>query len=347
MPIESAHELLHRKREVATRTRRRLSDDLFAFGDNERLELVFDLEMHLAFLGEALRLGVPQLFSEYATWTTQLLQTAGGDIDQLESCLDAIEAELRSTGTGGWLDEMQMVLTEARSRMRTDLPIVESHLRADNPHCALATAFLDACLHLRRATAVAMVKDAAERGIPVDDIYLHVITPAMRELGRMWHLNQVTIGQEHYCTAVAQMVMAQLFPAIFDGDRRPLGRVVSVCVAGELHEIGARMVADLFEMNGWDTVFLGSDVPKSSIIDTLVETDAEVLAISATLAANLGHVSDLIDAVRQEPACAAVKVLVGGAAFAIEPSVWQRVGADGWAPDATDALTLAHGWRRE
>ena len=82
------------------------------------------------------------------------------------------------------------------------------------------------------------------------------------------------MGQEHYCTAVAQMVMAQLFPVIFDDDRRPIGRVVSVCVAGELHEIGARMVADLFEMADWDTVFLGADVPTRSVVDMLVETEA-------------------------------------------------------------------------
>ena len=67
------------------------------------------------------------------------------------------------------------------------------------------------------------------------------------------------------------MVMAQLFPVIFDSDRQPLGRVISACVAGELHEIGARMVADLFEMAGWDTTFLGADVPRDSVVDMLVE----------------------------------------------------------------------------
>jgi len=241
---------------------------------------------------------------------------------------------------------VHLVLTEARGRMRSDRPIVESHLRDDNPHRALAEAFLEACVHMRRSQALAIVQEAVAHGVLVEEIYVDVITPAMRELGRRWHLNQVTVGQEHYCTAVAQMVMAQMFPSIFEGDRRPTGRIVSVCVAGELHEIGARMVADLFEMNGWDTIFLGADVPKSSVIDTLVGTESEVLAISATLAANLGFVSEIIDAVRQEPACAGVKVMVGGAAFEIEPTLWQRVGADGWAPDATEALALAAGWRR-
>ena len=68
---------------------------------------------------------------------------------------------------------------------------------------------------------------------------------------------------------------------------------------------------------------------------------------SDIVASKLGYGSELIETVRQEPACAAVKILVGGAAFAIEPSVWQRVGADGWAPDAGDALALADGWRRQ
>jgi len=142
------------------------------------------------------------------------------------------------------------------------------------------------------------------------------------------------------------MVMAQLFPLVFDGDRPTAGKVVAVCVAGELHEIGARMVADLFEMNGWDTVFLGADVPPASIVDTLVETEADVLAISATLAANLGHVSGLIEIVRAEPACAGVRVLVGGAAFDVDPAIWQRVGADGWAQDAERAMALAREWSR-
>ena len=256
-------------------------------------------------------------------------------------------AALRAAGAGDWLDDVRLVLAEARSRIHTDVPLAESHLRDDNPHRALAEAFLEACLHLRRSTALAMVQDAAKRGLPVEEIYAHVITPAMRELGRMWHLNLVTVGQEHYCTAVAQMVMAQLFPLIFDGERAAAGRVVSVCAAGELHEIGARMVADLFEMHGWDTVFLGADVPASSVVDTLVETDADVLAISVTLAANLGFVSDLIEAMRRDPACDEIKVLVGGAAFEVEPNLWERIGADGWAPDAAEALSLAEGWRRQ
>jgi methanogenic corrinoid protein MtbC1 len=346
MLIQSAQDLLHNKRELASRTRRRLSTEWLDFGDNERLELVYDMEMHLAFLGEAIRLSAPRLFSEYATWSAQLLQTSGGDVTRFEGCLDALGAVLSEAGSGPWLVEAHRVLDHARVRLQADTVYAESHLHDDNPHRSLAAGFLNACLHMRRSEALDIVQDAVKAGVPVEQVYIDVITPAMRELGRMWHLNLVTVGQEHYCTAVAQMVMAQLFPLIFDGERAAAGRVVSVCAAGELHEIGARMVADLFEMHGWDTVFLGADVPASSVVDTLVETDADVLAISVTLAANLGFVSDLIEAMRRDPACDEIKVLVGGAAFEVEPNLWERIGADGWAPDAAQAMALAEKWRR-
>ena len=104
--------------------------------------------------------------------------------------------------------------------------------------------------------------------------------------------------------------MSQLFPLIFNGDAKKK-RLVSACVAGELHEIGARMVSDLFEMNGWDTVFLGADVPIDSAVDVVIQHNTHVLAISVTLGANLSAVSKLIAAVRANPACAKVKILVG------------------------------------
>ena len=346
MLIHSAVDLLKRKAELARLLRLRLDPDWFEFGGNERLALVFDLEMHLAFLGEAVRLRVPRLFTEYASWTYQLLLTAQGDGNRFEACLHAMAALLRESGSGSWVDEALSDIDTACTTMRTaPLPDV-SYWRDENPHRALGEAFLDACLHLRRSQALALVQQAVHHGVAVSEIYTCVITPAMQELGRLWHQNRVSVAEEHYCTAVAQMVMAQLFPVIFDSDRKPVGRVVSACVAGELHEIGARMVADLFEMAGWDTTFLGADVPRDSVVDLLVETEAQVLAISVTLGANLGDASALIEAVRASPACAAVKILVGGAAFNVEPTLWRQMGCDGWAPDPAAALELADRWRR-
>ena len=70
-------------------------------------------------------------------------------------------------------------------------------------------------------------------------------------------MNLLSVAQEHYCTAATQLVMSQLYPRIFSTERR--GRtLVAARVADDLHEIGLRMVADFFEMEGWDTFYVGA-----------------------------------------------------------------------------------------
>jgi methanogenic corrinoid protein MtbC1 len=341
--IRTEQDLIESKGEIADAIKLRLGEKLFQCDGNERLRMVFDLQTHLGFLGEAVRCNVPHIFIEYALWTHELLVTCGGVSQHFKDCLLAIRAEIQASGSGDWTQTAIYYLEDALNQLEVQRPISKSYLSAENPDNPLAETFLNECLNLNRNEVLEAVQTAVNGGVPVADIYQYVITPVMHELGRMWHLNQITIGQEHYCTAVAQMVMSQLFPWIFDGNLKKK-RLVSTCVAGELHEIGARMVSDLFEMNGWDTVFIGADVPIESVIDTLVQHNADVLAISATLGCNLSAVSNMIAMVKQHPACKKIKVLVGGAALNIDSSLWQRLGADGWAEDARTAIALANSW---
>ncbi|MGZ8218866.1 cobalamin B12-binding domain-containing protein [Methylomagnum sp.] len=325
--------------------RERWDPSAFNFSDNERWRMVFDLETHFAFLGEAVRCRLPGLFTEYAAWTHVLLLTSGGDSEQFRDCLNAMSGQLKLSATGDWVAVAQGHLADALDQLNRGHPASQSYLTEDNPHKALAEGFLHDCLNLKRSHAVAKIHGAVAKGVSIPGIYLDVITPVLYELGRLWHINKITVGHEHYCTAVAQMVMSQLFPAIFDGSAKQ-GRLVAACVAGEPHEIGVRMVSDLFEMNGWDTVFLGADVPTESVINTLIEHDAHILATSVTLGSHLGAVSDIIQAVRASPGCAGVKILVGGAPFNVDSTLWQRLGADGWAPDGQTALAVADQWGR-
>jgi methanogenic corrinoid protein MtbC1 len=344
IPVHDEKELVKHRRLLANLVRERWHPQVFNFNENERWKMVFDLETHLAFLGEAVRCRLPRLFIEYITWTHVLLLTSGGDSEQFRECLLALDKQIEESGTGDWKDTAHTYIADAIEQMATALPRSESHLVDSNPHKELAEAFLNDCLRLQRRAATAKIHAAVERGVPVVEIYLDVLTPVLHELGRLWHLNKITVGHEHYCTAVVQMVMAQLFPHIFDGSPKK-GRLVATCVAGELHEVGARMVSDLFEMNGWDTVFLGADVPKESVINTLIEHDAHILAISVTLGSHLGEVSEMIEAVRASLPCARIKILVGGAPFNVDHTLWQRLGADGWAPDGQNALAIAEPWR--
>ena len=224
------------------------------------------------------------------------------------------------------------------STLPDDLP---SFLKESEPFTPLAHQYLGALRRGERHVASSLVLDAVAAGTSIPDIYLHVFEPAQHEIGRLWQINQMSVAEEHYCTAATQLIMSQLYPQIFAGAKRGIN-MVATCVSGDIHELGVRMVADLFEMDGWNTFYLGANTPHASVIATVVERHADLLAVSATIPFHIDAVRDLIRAVRQNPACAAVKVLAGGSPFNRNPELWREVGADGFAMNAQQAVTMAN-----
>ncbi|MDQ3487480.1 MAG: cobalamin-dependent protein [Acidobacteriota bacterium] len=189
----------------------------------------------------------------------------------------------------------------------------------------------------QRHVASRLVLDAFAAGLPVRDIYLHVFQPAQREVGRLWQLNQITVAEEHYCTAATQLIMSQLYPHVFASEKHG-GTLVATCVAGDLHEIGLRMVTDFFEMDGWNTYFLGASTPAQAVVDAVVQQGAQVLGISATMPSHIRRIEEMIRLVRAHPACRGVTILVGGAPFVLAPDLWKKVGASATASDAQEAV---------
>jgi methanogenic corrinoid protein MtbC1 len=208
-----------------------------------------------------------------------------------------------------------------------------------NPRLELARRYLELLLATSRREAVALILDAVEGGVSIRDVYLHVFQPVQRQIGHLWQLNRISVATEHFCTAVTQLVMSQLYPRLFAGARRELA-MVATCVGDELHEIGVRMVADFFEMDGWDTYYLGANTPPGAVVEEVVAVGARLLAVSATMSFHLHRVSRLVELVRAGSGDD-VKILVGGLPFNHTPGLWRRVGADGTAEDAEKAVAVA------
>jgi methanogenic corrinoid protein MtbC1 len=204
----------------------------------------------------------------------------------------------------------------------------------------LARQYLDALLRGDRRTACELVLNAVGQGTSAKDVYLQLFQPTQHEIGRLWQMNRITVAQEHYCTAATQLIMSQLYPHVFATER--IGRrLVATCVGDELHELGVRMVADLFELEGWDTYYLGANAPADTILQAVEAQRVDVLAISATMTFHVREVAALIDRVRRHEASRDVTILVGGYPFNVAPGLWQEVGADGYARDAEQAVMLA------
>lgn len=314
---------------------------LARFGDRGRLKCTEDARRHLEYLSSAAATNSDSLFADYVGWAKILLARLGLSDDDLAKNLHLLREAVRET-----LDvphgEAAARIIDTALRDLPEMPSASQSLLSDSqPHSELARQYLDLLLSGDRRAAAELIHAAVRDGVSVRDIYLYVFQRAQHEIGRLWQMNEITVAEEHYCTAATQLIMSQLYPMIFATPR--IGRrLVAACVGGDLHEIGVRMVADFFEMAGWDTYYLGANVPLEGIIDSVTERRANVLAISATMSYHVSAVADVIRAVRQNSGHRAIRILVGGYPFRVDPELWRSVGADGFAVDASEAVTLAN-----
>ena len=204
----------------------------------------------------------------------------------------------------------------------------------------IAATYLEALLAADRIKAQQIITAALVHGLSIRDLYLGVFQPVQHEVGRLWLLNKVTVAEEHFCTAATQTIMSDLYPQIISSTR--IGRtLVATCVGSELHEIGVRMVADFFEMEGWDTYYIGAGIPHDQIMSAIDKQKPDLVALSATMTYHIPKVQELISEIKNRFSDAVPRIMVGGMPFNNSPELWRTVGADLWAADAEKAVEAA------
>ena len=154
-------------------------------------------------------------------------------------------------------------------------------------------AFLDALLARDSALARRAVEDALEQGVPIPDIYLRMIEPALREIGHRWAMGAINVAEEHYATAVAQSILDGLGRQM----RRPPkdGRLAIVSgTPQELHALGTRVVADFLEADGWEVLQLGPGAPAADITSLVESEQPDLVALSTATASVLEGVAEVL-----------------------------------------------------
>jgi MerR family transcriptional regulator, light-induced transcriptional regulator len=300
-----------------------------------------DANYHFTYLSEAIATNNFLLFLDYITWLKVIFNSNHFPASALEETLKHMKPAVTDVLPAEQAVQVVQFLDRAIEQIPS-LPVtIQSYLSQENPYFELATQYLKILLNGRRREAYDLILNAVTSGVPIKDIYLHIFQVTQREIGRLWQINKISVAQEHYCTASTQTIISQLYQHVLSNHNKG-PRMLATCVGDELHELGMRMVADFFEMEGWDTYFLGANTPTHAILSALEERGADILAVSATLTPHISHVSTLIQSVRLNETTAQVKVIVGGYPFNLSDQLWQTIGADGYAPDAQAAIEVAN-----
>ncbi|HEX8692751.1 MAG TPA: cobalamin-dependent protein [Longimicrobium sp.] len=201
-------------------------------------------------------------------------------------------------------------------------------------------AYLDAVVAGSRRDAFAVVDAALAAGMELRDLYLDVFQPALREVGRLWQENRVTVAEEHLATAITQAAMARLYDRLFARATGEGPLLLAACADAERHEVGLRMICDLLELEGWDTVYLGAAVPVEDLVGMVRGRRPDVVALSASIAPHLPRVREAVRAIRAALPQGGPLIAVGGRAFRQDPELAGWIGADLTADDAAELAEL-------
>lgn len=289
-------------------------------------------------LSGAIRAGEPALFGAALSWAKLAFESRGLDAAELTVSIDALRVALREGLPPSGEDAVAPYLRAARTALAR--PSEQAPPSVSGPFGETAARYLVALLEGDRRAAIGMLVDAMDAGLHPRDALLHVIVPAAREVGRMWHLGEVGIGEEHFCTATASLLMGVVRERLDMAE--PNGRcAVIASVPGNRHDLAGRIAGLLLESDGWRVVDLGTEMPARDLVEAAGDFRADLIVLGAMLTTQVETARVTLSAIRADGRTAGVPVIVGGHVFDEAPGLWRRIDADAHARTIGQVVELA------
>ncbi|MDQ7824012.1 MAG: cobalamin-dependent protein [Candidatus Eremiobacteraeota bacterium] len=177
---------------------------------------------------------------------------------------------------------------------------------------ALYRRYLAALIKGDRPTCRSIVTDLLEKDVEVKTIYTDLFQHSLYEVGDLWERHKISVATEHLATAITESLLTLVYPRIFSLEHTGKSALIS-CVANEFHQIGGRMVADIFELNGWHGYFLGSNTPITALLSMIGEKKPDIVGLSLAVHFNMPSLLEVIKKIRES--FPALSLMVGGQAF--------------------------------
>jgi 5-methyltetrahydrofolate--homocysteine methyltransferase len=194
----------------------------------------------------------------------------------------------------------------------------------------------DGILNGESKTVEAKVRAALESGMNPKEILDQGMISAMAETGRRFEIGDFFVPEMLISARAMQTGMAILKPHLKDANISVTGKVAIGTIKGDLHDIGKNLVAMMLEGAGFEILDLGTDVDPQKFVSAADKVD--VVALSALLTTTMPYMKVTIEALKTSGKRDKVKVIIGGAP--VTEDYAQQIGADGYAPDASRAVTV-------
>lgn len=182
-----------------------------------------------------------------------------------------------------------------------------------------------------------LVLGAVDEGIEPQRILDEGLIAGMEVVGARFKKAEIYVPEVLVAARAMHAGMDILEPLLAKSGAKSKGVFVVGTVKGDLHDLGKNLVAMMMKGAGWKVIDLGVDVDADTFVRTAMDENADVIGLSALLTTTIENMGKVVDLTKNKD-CKA-KILVGGAP--LTQSYADRIGADGYAPDAATAVEVA------
>ena len=198
-------------------------------------------------------------------------------------------------------------------------------------------ALADAVIKGNQTESVRLTKEALDGGTPPKDVLDKGLIAGMNVVGVRFKANEVYIPEVLISARAMKMAMEILEPQLAAAGVDPIGKALIGTVQGDLHDIGKNLVVMMLKGAGFRVEDIGVDAAPDVFIKKIKETGAAIVGLSALLTTTMPAMDKTVQAIRE--AGLDCKIMIGGAP--VTQNYADKIGADGYAPDAASAVDVA------
>ena len=200
--------------------------------------------------------------------------------------------------------------------------------------------YLSRLLNGDRAGCRSIIEDTLKSGVPANSVYMDVIWPIMVEIDNLYDKDVINSAQEAFATRINRTIVDQLQNKLPRKSEKAK-KVVVCSTSNEQGELGAQMITDLFESDGWDARFLGNSVNNDDVHSFISNYRPDVLLLYGITAKESPRIRSLIDKIKTVNALPDLKIMLSGGVFDRAEGLWEEIGADMYASNAAEAVKIA------
>lgn len=196
----------------------------------------------------------------------------------------------------------------------------------------------EAVVEMDEERAVTAANASLAAGVDAYDAIQQGLSDGMARAGQLFEEEDYFIPELLMCSDAMYAGLEVLKPHLIKTTDSK-GKIVIGVIEGDTHDIGKNMVRIMFETGGFDVIDLGRDVPPQRFVDSAREHGADMIALSTLMTTTMDGMGKVVDLLHQGNIRERIKVMVGGGP--ISPGFAKRIGADGYAVNAAEAVKVA------